>query len=463
MRTRWPEAAARVRPAAVAGAFYPAEPERLAREVEELLGSVERFALPLSVPKALVVPHAGYVYSGPVAAAAYDAIAPARGIVRRVVLLGPAHRVPLRGLALPAAEAFETPLGPVALDREAMRELAALAQVKVSEAVHAMEHSLEVQLPFLQRTLGDFRLVPLAVGEASADDVAAVLERLWGGPETLVVVSTDLSHYHDYDTARRVDRATLARIAACATDIRHEEACGATPLNGLLALARRRGLPVRLLGACNSGDTAGGRARVVGYAAFALEEPGAPGPEEAGRALLAIARDAIEEALGLRPEASQECERALWLRLRGASFVTLVQQGRLRGCVGSLAPERALADDVAENARAAAFRDPRFPALSRSEWARCRLEVSLLSAPKPIAFADEDELLACLRPGEDGVVLEHAGKRATFLPQVWENVGEPRRFLAELARKAGIAEGTPLVRCRVSRYRVAKWTEDGPQ
>lgn len=449
---------ARVRPAAVAGMFYTAEAPALAAEIEELLGGVEHLEPRLAAPKAIIVPHAGYIYSGPVAAAAYDALAPARGLVRRVVLLGPVHRVPVRGIALPAADAFDTPLGRVPLDRAALRALEALPQVVVSAAAHAREHSLEVQLPFLQKMLGAFALVPLAVGDAAVEEVAEVIERLWGGPETLVVVSTDLSHGHDYDSARRLDAATLARIAACASDIGHEAACGATPLNGLLALAHRRGLTVRLLAACNSGDTAGARRQVVGYGAFALEEGGAVSREQAGRTLLGIARGAIEGALGLGGGGARE-EPAPWLRGSGATFVTVTHEGRLRGCVGSLVAERALHEDVAQNALAAAFRDHRFPKLSRAEWPGCALEVSLLSAARPIAFADEAELLASIRPGEDGIVVEHEGGQATFLPQVWESLPEPRQFLAELARKAGLPEGTRLARLRLSRYRVVKWRE----
>ncbi|MGH8705063.1 MAG: AmmeMemoRadiSam system protein B, partial [Burkholderiales bacterium] len=261
-----------VRPAAVAGAFYPGDPRELAAEIEELLDGVERFEPRFAHPKALIVPHAGYIYSGPVAAAAFDELAPARGVVKRVVLLGPVHRVAVRGLALPSSDTFETPLGKVPVDGDAARSLAGLKQVVRSEPAHAQEHSLEVQLPFLQKVLGEFSLVPLAVGTAATEEVAQVIERLWGGPETLIVVSTDLSHYHEYDEARRIDRATVTRIASFATDLDHEEACGATPLNGLLAAARAKGLAIRLLAACNSGDTAGGKGRVVGYSAFALHE-----------------------------------------------------------------------------------------------------------------------------------------------------------------------------------------------
>jgi hypothetical protein len=446
---------AAIRPAAVAGMFYPGEPRALAAEVEDLLGGVEELEPRLGFPKALVVPHAGYVYSGPVAARAYDELAPARGIVQRVVLLGPVHRVPVRGLAVPSAAAFATPLGQLPVDRAALESVRDLPQVVESDAAHALEHSLEVQLPFLQKLLGEFKLVPFAVGAAGVGEVAQVIERLWGGPETLVVISTDMSHYHSYDEARRIDCATLARIEALATDIAHEEACGATPLNGMLALARERGLRIRRLAACNSGDTAGSKGRVVGYSAFALYEAQAEvARDKAGGALLHIARGAIEGRLfrkGFEPL------EAAWLRQAGATFVTLKKNGQLRGCVGSLRAARALAEDVAHNALGAAFHDPRFPALAGDEWPQCSVEVSLLSAPKPLLFADEDDLVAQIRPGEDGLILEAQGRRGTFLPQVWESLPHTRAFLNELVRKAGLPADTRLARCKLYRYRVVKF------
>lgn len=435
--------------------FYPGDPRALAAELDELLGDVEELEPRLGFPKALVVPHAGYIYSGPVAARAYDELAAARGLVRRVVLLGPVHRVPVRGLAVPGCEAFATPLGQVRIDRAALQAVRQLPQVVESDPAHALEHSLEVQLPFLQKLLGEFALVPFAVGTASVHEVAQVLERLWGGPETLIVVSTDLSHYHAYDEARRVDAATLARIAAAATDIDHDEACGATPLNGLLHFAQRKGLAPRLLAACNSGDTAGGKGRVVGYSSFALYEgEGAVTPHEAGATLLAIARGAIERQLFDRSAAAAA---GAWLRQAGATFVTLKKDGRLRGCIGSLEALRPLAEDVAHNALGAAFRDPRFPALAAAEWPRCQLEVSLLSKPRPVRFADEDDLLAKIRPGEDGLILEAEGRRGTFLPQVWESLPDARAFLTELVRKAGLPADTRLARCKLFRYRVVKF------
>ena len=448
--------AASVRPAAVAGMFYPGNAPQLEAEVAELLDGIENFEPRLGYPKALIVPHAGYVYSGPIAARAYDELAAARGLIKRVVLIGPSHYVAGRGLALPECDAFETPLGRVRLDAEAIATLADLKQVVRSSAAHAQEHSLEVQLPFLQKVLGDFSLVPLAAGSALTEEVMQVILRLWGGPETLFVISTDMSHYHSYDEAKRIDGATLKRIEALAVDLNYEEACGATGLNGLLAVARSKGLSIKQLAACNSGDTAGGKARVVGYSALAVYEGEAPSAADAGRALIEIARGSIANGLGL---SSVPVKRGHlpWLLQPGATFVTLRKEGQLRGCIGSLSAARPLGSDVASNARAAAFEDPRFPKLTREEWPRCEVEVSLLSAPKPMRFADEADLHAQIRAGEDGLILECDGKRATFLPQVWESLPDKRRFLLELLKKAGLPEDTRLARCRIWRYRVRKF------
>lgn len=259
-----------IRPPAVAGMFYPASPATLRADVDRLLATAP--ASTMAQPKALIVPHAGYIYSGPTAARAYAALAPWRATIRRVVLLGPTHRVAVRGLALPASEAFATPLGEVRVDAAARAAIAGLPQVVVSETAHAREHSLEVHLPFLQRALDDFSLLPLAVGQASPEAVAEVLERLWGGPETLLVISSDLSHFLPYATAQQVDGETCRHILDLAADVDPQQACGAFPVNGLLLAAQRHGLRPSLLYLCNSGDTAGDRQRVVGYAAFAFHE-----------------------------------------------------------------------------------------------------------------------------------------------------------------------------------------------
>jgi AmmeMemoRadiSam system protein B len=262
------------RPAAVAGTFYPGEPAALAAEIAAYLADVPPKP-GVSPPKAIIAPHAGYMYSGPIAAAVYASLAPLRGVVRRVVLAGPAHRVYVAGVAIPSVAQFDSPLGGVRLDAAALAQLRALPFVEVSDRAHALEHSLEVHLPFLQAVLGDFSLVPVVVGDASPAQVAQLYDALWGGDETLVVVSSDLSHYLPYDAARRRDRDTAAAILGLEATLVPEEACGAAPINGLLTVARRRGMAADLIDLRNSGDTAGDRERVVGYAAFAFREAGA--------------------------------------------------------------------------------------------------------------------------------------------------------------------------------------------
>lgn len=254
---------------AVAGRFYPADPMTLRRQVDALLAAVAPTAQ--THPKALIAPHAGYPYSGPIAAAAYAQLAPIAARISRVVLLGPAHRLPFRGIAYPTAERLITPLGAVAVDHAALDDLADLPQVEPLDAAFDGEHCLEVQLPFLQTLLADFKLVPLIVGAVTPAVVAQLLERIWGGGETLIVVSSDLSHYLDYTSAQRADRATSSAIERLAPEaLHHDGACGATPVAGLLLAARGHGLSVRTLDLRNSGDTAGPRDQVVGYGAYAL-------------------------------------------------------------------------------------------------------------------------------------------------------------------------------------------------
>ncbi|MGA9164852.1 MAG: AmmeMemoRadiSam system protein B [Thiobacillus sp.] len=445
------------RPAAVAGMFYPDNPIVLKRTVADLLANAKASAS-LRPPKALIVPHAGYVYSGAVAASAYARLGELRGRIRRVVLLGPTHRVYVRGLALPEAERFATPLGEIPLDREGMQRLSGLPQVIRSAAAHQMEHSLEVQLPFLQQVLGDFQLLPLAVGEATAAEVAEVLETVWGGDETLIVISSDLSHFLPDALARKVDGGTVDAILALNSHLNHEQACGATPVNGLLLAARKHGLHPVVLDVRNSSDTAGDPERVVGYAAFAFTNEADPDQPDAGKGetLLKLARSEIASKLG---QAVTPPAQAGWLQEPGASFVTLTRQGELRGCIGTLEAHRPLGVDVRENAVAAAFRDPRFMPLTRAEFDDIRVEVSLLSPAEALAVASEEHALATLRPGIDGVVFEYGHYRSTFLPQVWEQLPEPAEFLAHLKRKAGLSMDFWSESVRLSRYTVSKWKE----
>jgi hypothetical protein len=264
-----------VRAAAVAGKFYPAN-------AEELRATVQRYVEPLAPsqaspkletsPKGIIAPHAGYVYSGPIAGKAYAALAGLRGRVERVLLFGPSHFVRVAGLAVPSSESFVTPLGVVPIDAEAVARALTLRQVVVNDAAHGREHSLEVHVPFLQEMLGSFRLVPFAVGEATFAEVAEVMELLWGGAETLIVVSSDLSHFHDHDAAARLDAETSRRIESLRfEELSGEQCCGFKSIGGLLQAARLRGMRVRTLDVRSSGDTAGSRDRVVGYGAYVVE------------------------------------------------------------------------------------------------------------------------------------------------------------------------------------------------
>jgi MEMO1 family protein len=260
---------ANIRRPAVAGLFYPGDQRRLATNVADLLAQATPSAA--IVPKALIAPHAGYVYSGGVAAAAFATLRDSAPSVERVVLIGPAHYVAVRGIAIPKAAAFETPLGRVPVDRDALAAISDLPFVGEADGAHAPEHALEVELPFLQALLPAFAIVPLLVGNCSPQQAAEVLHRLWRGPETLIVVSSDLSHYHDYETARQLDAATAAAIERGDWEgLGPDQACGALAVAALLVEARRRGLAARRLALCNSGDTAGSRDRVVGYGAWTV-------------------------------------------------------------------------------------------------------------------------------------------------------------------------------------------------
>ncbi len=454
-------ASSTIRPAAVAGAFYPGSAPELQAMLARCWDDAKITVGP--VPKAIIAPHAGYVYSGAVAASAYARIKPAHARIKRVVLLGPCHRVAVNGLALSGADAFETPLGSVEIDKDAAALISDLPQVQVFDATHAQEHSLEVHLPFLMSVIDDFKLLPIVVGQATPDQVAQVLERLWGGPETLIVVSSDLSHYLDYDDAQAIDRRTCHAIETLdPAAIERDGACGRFPVGGLLKLAKAKGMAVETVDLRNSGDTAGPRDRVVGYGSWLFTEGSGSrsaandGKSETGdtdfaaetKALLArhgeslirLAAASIENGLATGQPAMPDLASAPTdLARPGACFVTLKKNGRLRGCIGSPEAHRPLIADVAANGYAAAFRDPRFPNLSQAELPEVSLSISVLSPQVPMTIKDEADLLAQLRPGIDGLVIEDGARRALFLPSVWEQLPDKSAFLQHLKRKAGMA------------------------
>ncbi|MBF0629249.1 MAG: AmmeMemoRadiSam system protein B [Magnetococcales bacterium] len=434
----------RVRSPAVAGMFYPGDATVLRTMVEGLLAQVPPVA---EEPLAVIAPHAGFVYSGLTAAHAYKGLrrAPAEA-PRRVWLIGPSHRVWLRGASVGDYDAYVTPLGLVAVDQAGVALVASRPGITRDEAPHRLEHSLETQLPFLQVTLGHFSIVPIVYGEMGGDQLAEVLAACWQ-PGDLIVISTDLSHFHTYEEAKKRDAQSHAAILACDSKAMSGcEACGSIGVQAMLAMARRRQWRPELADLRNSGDTAGDKQRVVGYASYLFypEPPAsAPAPVPAPVPTIGLpelVRAHLTATLSGQPGLSPAALAAQWGALAGpgACFVTLTERGALRGCIGSLVAHRSLAEDLLGNGMAAATQDPRFPPVRAQDLAGIAIEVSLLSAPQPFPHRDGEELIRLLKPGIHGVILTKQGRRATFLPQVWEQLPDPVDFLSHLCRKAGL-------------------------
>jgi AmmeMemoRadiSam system protein B/AmmeMemoRadiSam system protein A len=429
-----------VQPAGVAGLFYPAEADALAAGVDASLAKAPPSALE---PKAVIAPHAGHIYSGDIAGAAYSLLAKRRGEIKRVVLVGPTHRMPVRGVALSPADAWRTPLGDVAVDRAARDAVAREAGVSVASEPFDGEHGLEVHLPFIQRALGDVQVLPMLIGQPNPGQVSDLLGKLWGGPETAIIVSSDLSHFHDYDTARAKDEETAAGIERLNIGVcEGHRACGFFGVAGLLDQAQRRDMRVTALDVRNSGDTQGQRDRVVGYGAFAFEYAHAARLDGASRrTLFDLAREVVRQGAlhgGNPPRLNIDGALPRALLAQRATFVTLNIAGQLRGCRGSIVPHRALFADVADNAFQSGFGDPRFAPLSAAELEGLSFHVAILSHPRRIACDSEAALLRELRPDVDGLILRDGARQSLFLPSVWEQIPDPLTFMRQLKLKAGL-------------------------
>ena len=430
---------ATVRAPAVAGMFYPSDPAILGHMVQRFTET--EFAVPRPY-KAIIAPHAGYPYSGPVAGTVYASVRHLAPRIRRVVLLGPAHRHGFGGIAVPSEDGMATPLGVVPLDRAALASVLDIPGVDELPAAFAGEHSLEVHLPFLQHVFTDFILVPLLVGGAAPSLIETVLERLWGGPETLIVISSDLSHYRPYDEACRVDLETSQAIEALQPErLSGNLACGFLPISGLLRRAAALDLRVTTLDLRTSGDTAGERSQVVGYGAYGFEEAATAQLSDDHRRLLldAARRGLVHAATTGEALAVGAADYPMPLRAMRATFVTLTQAGQLRGCIGSILPFQPLVTDVVQNAFRAAMQDPRFGAISRDEVDRTDISVSILSHPRPMAIENTADLIAQLRPGIDGLILIDGPHQSLFLPKVWEMLPDPALFVAHLKQKGGMS------------------------
>ena len=434
----------------VAGAFYPAERDALAGQVDGMLGAAHPFDVP--VPKALILPHAGYRYSGALAAAGVRQL---RREIKRVVILGPSHRHGFRGVALPNATAMATPLGGVPVDGEVVRQLLYQEDVAVVPEAFAQEHSIEVELPFLQRQLGAFSVVPLVVGDVPTDRLATLIDMLWGGPETLIVISTDLTHFLEGAEASRIDLATAHAIEQVkSAGLTSREACGHRPLAAFLKVAAQRGMRLTRLALTHSGHVTGDHARVVGYGAWMAHDAldARLAPVHRREALSLTAKALISRARKGKAPAINLASFPVPLQSVAPAFVTLTLKGRLRGCIGSLVAHRPLAEDILANAVKAGFEDPRFAPMTEDEIREAEIEVAVLSHPGEMAFESEADLLSQLVPGRDGLILTSQGKRGTFLPKVWDSLATPETFLNGLKVKAGLPRDHWSGDVRVQRY-----------
>lgn len=427
----------KVRHTAVAGMFYPGEPDELRQMVRSFFSDACGAKVPGKI-RGLVSPHAGYIYSGIVAAAGYRQIDPS---IKTVILLGPSHRLPLRACSIPEVRAYRTSLGDVRLASLAST-LHSLPGFETVPEAHRAEHSLEVQLPFLQVMLKDFEIVPILTSGADPEALAATLVPHIG-EDTLVVASSDLSHYYSYETATAMDRICTTAISKCQfCDMPLCEACGKQAVLTLMHIAKIKGWHGLLLDYRNSGDTAGGKDRVVGYASIAFVDKKEMTrtmkktiSTQDRRALLRLARSVIEAELVKGAKVAKPGHVSPVLNELRGCFVTIHKHGQLRGCIGSIEPTHCLLECVERNALNAAFNDPRFPRLSADELREIDIEISVLSVPEALDFNDGEDLKRKLKPNIHGVILSRGAHRSTFLPQVWEQLPGKEQFLEHLCLK----------------------------
>ena len=431
---------------AVAGLFYPAEPEALDRIVHTHLDAAK--VVPAAA-KAIVAPHAGYAYSGPIAGSAFKTVAHLKDQVSRVIVIGPSHHMRFRGMAVPSASGLETPFGAVAIDQAALAGALKLPDIRVFDAPFEGEHALEVELPFIQVLFPRASVVPILVGEASAEAVERVLAELWGGPETLVVVSSDLSHFHACDEARQLDLGTSQAIeTATLQKIDSNAACGFRALAGLLLRAAKLDLRATTRDLRNSADTQGGRDRVVGYGAYTFEYAlGAELTPVQRRVLLETAYAALRHLAETGKVPNVQVESFPWpQRALRRTVVNHEKERQFRGCVGTLLSANPLVADVVANTYKSAVQDPRFKSMTPNELGKARVTISILSHMRSMTFGSDGELIDKLRPDVDGLAIRDGELQSLFLPKVWDLLPQPPDFLRRLKEKAGLPPAAPLSR-----------------
>lgn len=459
-----------VRVPAVVGLFYPADIYQLSDMVDNYLakakvGSTQR-------PHIIVVPHAGYKYSAQIAAGAYKKLLPFRHEIKKVILVGPSHFVALKGIALSPAKSFKSVLGAVPTDPEMTRILSTFEGFSFNEAAHKKEHSLEVQLPFLQKVLDKFSIVPLVYGDVNPQLLADALKPFVERDDVLIVVSADLSHYLDYKTAKVVDGVTIDMVSRSQA-LENHRSCGAVGINAAILLAKDGNLYPKLIDIANSGDVTGDHDSVVGYASWVFDKKGeeelvlSPLEQEVenlnnfarhnGAKLFEIAQTALTKAVteheDYRPSRKDFAEVVF---NKGAAFVTLTKNGELRGCIGSLMPRQAIALDIAANTYAAAMEDSRFSPVTAAELPALDISISLLSSYEPIKYKDETDLLRQLQPGVDGLVIRDGDRQGLFLPSVWKQLPDAKEFLNNLKIKAGLSPAYWSDKIKAYRFRVVE-------
>ncbi|MBE6444285.1 MAG: AmmeMemoRadiSam system protein B [Alphaproteobacteria bacterium] len=462
-----------IREMAVAGLFYPADMYQLDSDIN---GYLEHVVSDLSVrPQIVIVPHAGYRYSAQVAAHAYKRLQPFKDKIKKVFLLGPSHQVWVNGVALSPAKQFKTPLGLVKTDEQIILELAKNKLFKFNAKAHLKEHSLEVQLPFLQKTLDNFTIIPLLYGEANPEEIAKILEPYLEGDSSILIASADLSHYLDYATAKKVDEQTSKNIEGSLA-ITHHQSCGATAVNTAMILAKKFGLVPRLLDMANSGDVSNDKNKVVGYGSWVYENTEDDKVLEGieleqkhlqnfarhnKKALVEVVKTALDRAVNqneyFQPE-RMNFNNVLFDK--GASFVTLEKKGKLRGCIGSVVANKAIAVDLANNTYAAALNDSRFTPVTPDELKDISFTIALLTNFEEIQFDSVEDLLSKIKVDVDGLLIQDGERQGLFLPAVWKQIPDKQEFLTELKIKAGLSPSYWSDRVKMFRFRTVEIKND---
>ena len=462
----------KLRPPAVAGIFYPNDKQKLSEEVDHYLAG--NHSPENKKPIMLIVPHAGYVYSAPTAARAYNQIKKYANRIKKVILVGPSHRVGFKGAAISKVDYFTTPLGNVSVNRELASAISKNAGFGFHDAPHAQEHSLEVQLPFLQKTLKNFSIVPIVYGDVEPEIIANALKPYLYQKDTLIIFSADLSHYHSDGIAREIDEKTAELIEKLEPKIDHDMSCGSTGINAALLLAKHENLYPELLSISNSGDTSGDKDRVVGYGAWMFgeaeeeEKPELPKLEQEveslkdftkmyGKDLLKLAYDSVSEAV--LNDTTISISRGDYpndMFNKGASFVTIYKNGELRGCIGTIVPHQAVVHDIAQNTYKAAKEDSRFSPIEPKELKDLTISISLLTDYEEIKYTDEADLLSKIKAGSDGIIIRDGNRQSVYLPSVWEQLPKKQEFLNSLKIKAGLSPTYWSNNIKTYRFRVVE-------